>query len=185
MSLSQVVATTSQGVEYDTVPVNRSIQVNNGGGSALNIADTSLMTGVSVSSPNLGVFASTVINNDDTDPALSEGVFAYNNRDPIAKRVTTSLSTVSNSVLQSGASQPALIRSIHKIETLRTRQATKAIRENRFNLFTGKYESGYPLVVIDIFGEDNAANPSREVPGSVTYKLGAVPVNDNYSKKTG
>jgi hypothetical protein len=186
MSLTQIVATTSQGVEYNTVPTNRSVEVNYSGGSASKINNTNLMKGVSIDRKNLGVFSSTVIDNDDTDPAISAGVFAYNNQNPIAKKITTELSTVANNVLKSGAAQPTLVRSIHKIEIFRTRQATKAIRENRFNIFTGKYDEGYPLVVSDILSQDKAANPSRAIPGSLNYKsTGPLIANKNYSKKTG
>jgi hypothetical protein len=151
---------------------------------------------------DLGVFGSTVIDNDSADPALSAGVFGYNNERPIAKKTTLSLSTVSNNFLATGAGNPGGIRSIHKIESIRTRKLTTAIRENKWNEYSGKFDTGFPEVSEDVFYKidtngivigdepiDKAANPTRQVPGQLTYVAGnentiLVPKNDEYKPRT-
>lgn len=175
-------------LQTDGISAVTSTSTDNNGGTIKSNSTT--LTGTfqisQITQPETAVFGSTAIDGTDTDPALSGGVFAYNNESPISKKLSTSLSTVSNSVLLSGAAQPALVRSIHKLEVLRTRQATKATRENRFNIYTGKYDSGYPLVVVDSLGTDNAAIPTRSNPGSFNYKYAAPSiVSDNYEAKTG
>lgn len=125
------------------------------------------------------------VDGPDTDEAVSAGTFAYNNPGPIAKRVTTSLSGVSNTVLRSGANQPQLIRSIHKLEVLTTRRVATAIRAGHWNIYTGVF-SPAPTVATDSLGTDNAATPTRSSPGQLVYMTGAkVPVRDDYKAKTG
>lgn len=159
---------------------------NNGGTVKANGVTGGTFQAAKITQESTGVFGSVVVNNNDADKALSAGIFAYNNQYPIAKRISTSLSTVSNSVLQSGADQPSLVRSIHKLEVLRTRKATTAIREGRFDIYTGKYDSGYPVVVVDILSTDTAANPTRSNPGLLNYKSSSLSiVSDSYAKKTG
>lgn len=184
MSLSQVVAATTSGALYDTVPPNKSTLVDTKGAAA-KVSTSSLLVGVATSREDVGVFGSTVIDNNDADKALNAGVFAYDNEKPIAKRLTTSLSTVSNDYLLSGAADPTERRSIHKLEVLRSRLATTAIREGHWNEYTGQYDPGYPLVVTDSLGTDNAANPTRAVPGILAYAGQSSVSTVNYSEKTG
>ena len=158
---------------------------NNKGGAVVNGGTTTILDSVDLGYSNVGVFGTAVVNGDDTDKALSAGTFSYNNDSPIAKRVTTTLSGVTNTVLRSGASQPGLIRSIHKLEVVRTRRLTTAIRAGYWNIYSGSFTTP-PTVAVDSFPSDDAANPSRTVPGELTYKTGApTPVNDNYKAKTG
>lgn len=148
-------------------------------GSAASVLETSNLGG-----SNVGVFGSTPVDGDNADKALSGGTFAYNNESPVAKRVSTSLSGVSNTVLRSGAAQPGLVRSIHKLETLRTRRLTTAIRAGYWNIFSGTFSTP-PTVAVDSLATDNAATPTRSVPGSLVYKTGKLaPVQDVYKAKT-
>jgi hypothetical protein len=164
--------------------------VNDGGVMKANGTTSSgVVSNVGTPRADLGVFGSTVINNDSADPALSAGVFGYDNERPIAKKITTSLSTVDNDYLRSTAGNPGGIRSIHKIETVTTRKLTTAIRENKWNEYSGKFDEGFPEISTDGFGEDKAANPTREVPGQLTYVAGnentiLVPKNDQYKPRT-
>ena len=159
---------------------------NNGGVVVSNGTVSGTFTSISMTQENVGVFGSTVVEGTDTTKALSAGVFAYSGSEPIAKRVTTSLGTVANDVLLSGAGQPALIQSVHKFASpFSTRKITTAIREGYWNEYTGEFDSGYPLVVTDTFLTDNAANPSRDVPGTVTFAGQSATSTSNYSKKTG
>jgi hypothetical protein len=200
MSLTQVVAASSQGVLYDTVPVNKSTDVKFSGGSASKVSTTNLLTGVSTDRKDFGVFGSTVLDNNSSDPALSAGVFAYNNQSPIAKRITTSLSTVANDVLQSGAIVPSLIQSIHYTKVcdpscndgVRTRKTTSAIRNNKYDIFSGKFDTGFPEVVVDNFigsdgsSGDTAAKPTRKSTGKLVFMSNAkVPVSSSYDDKNG
>jgi hypothetical protein len=157
----------------------------NQGGAVVNGGTTSILDTVNLGYSDVGVFGTAVIDNNSADKALSAGTFSYNNQSPIAKRVTGELSGVANTVLQSGADQPGLIRSIHKLETLRTRRLTTAIRAGYWNIYTGAF-SPAPTVAVDSLSTDEAATPTRSVPGELVYKTGApTPVQDNYKAKTG
>lgn len=174
------------GSDYTVPPNTRGSGARNAGGASTRVSTTSLVDGVSVSRYNTGVFASTVLDNGWADEAVSAGTFAYNNVKPVAKRVSTTLSGVSNTVLRSGADQPGLIRSIHKLEVLRTRRLTTALRANKYNRSTGNWDAGYPVVAVDSLATDTAATPTRAVPGQLTYMSGSTPVtNNDYKKKTG
>jgi hypothetical protein len=157
--------------------------VNNGGTMVANGSAAALDT----TSPNpakVGVFGSTPIDNDDANKVLSGGEFAYNNIKPITKRVTTALAGVANDTLATTGGTPDLIRSIHKLETLTTRRLTTALRENKWNEVTGVWESGYPVNAVDTLVADAAANPTREVPGSLNFLYGAPTASGvNYSSK--
>lgn len=157
---------------------------NNNGGSVLNGGSTAELQSVDLGYSNVGVFGSSVVDGTNTDKALSAGTFSYTNQSPVAKRLTNALSGVSNSYLQSGASVPGNVRSIHKLEVLRTRKLTTAIRAGDWNIYSGQW-STEPSVVVDTLASDDAASPSRSMPGELTYKTGApVAVQDDYKPKT-
>lgn len=161
-----------------------STSTKNKGGAVVNGGSSTLVDNVS-----LGLtYARTgtgPVDGSTTDEALSAGTFAYNNQSPVAKKVTTSLSGVSNTVLRSGADQPQLIRSIHKLETLTTRRQATAIRAGNFNIYTGAFSAG-PTVAVDTLATDYAATPTRSSPGQLAYMTGAKnPVQDDYAAKTG
>lgn len=195
MAISQVVALKVNGDLYDTVPPNaKGSGAGGNGGAVARASNSSLLDSVQVSYYSSGVFGSTVLDLNDTDKAVSSGTFAYNNQKPVAKRYSTTINGTSNTVLQSGASVPSLVQSIHYIKVctmgcsdgVRTRKLTSAIRQNKFNEYTGEFDAGYPVVSADNFSTDDAAQPSRAVPGELTYKTGAPnPVNDFYKEKTG
>jgi len=142
---------------------------------------------------DVGVFGSTVIDGSNADPALPVGVFSYNNARPVGKKVTSKINTTNNSVLISGALVPRLIQSIKKLKVctegcvdgIRTRQSTKAIRNNKFNIYDGKFDAGFPSVVVDIFAEDKEASVNRTNNGGFVYRIGSLPVSKNYPTKTG
>lgn len=200
MAISQVVAIKVNGDTYNTIPPNVSGSGSGGnGGAVAKASNTNLLDGVTISRYDGGVFGSTALDNNDADKALSAGTFAYNNQKPVAKRITTAISGVSNSVLLSGAAQPSLVQSIHKIQVLgmgyaegvRTRKLTSAIRAGKWNAYSGEFEAGYPQSSTDVFSlspsyKDMAANPTRAIPGKLTYKTSAPSlVNDSYKEKTG
>lgn len=169
-----------------------STSTNNNGGSVVNGGSSTVLDSINLGNTNGGPIGTLPIDGTDTDKALSAGTFAYNNPGPIAPRVTTTLSGVSNTVLRSGAAVPGQIRSIHKLEVLRTRRLTTAIRAGKWNIFKGAFlnnqnqSADLPTVAVDSLSSDNAATPTRAVPGELTYKTGApIPVNDDYKAKTG
>lgn len=199
MAISQIVAAKIDGSSYNTLPPNvKGSGAGGNGGSVTKASSTSLLDGVETYRTNNLVFASTVLDNNHADKALSGGTFAYNNVRPIAKRVSTKISGTANSVLQSGAARPELIKSVHKIqvdstglkEGVRTTKITSAIRSGKFNRYTGKFESGYPQNSTDVLSlapsyKDVAANPTRSIPGRLTYKSGSInPVGANYKNRT-
>lgn len=163
-----------------------SSSTKNIGGSVVNGGKTSLLDSVDLGYSNVGVFGTSVINGTDTDKALSVGIFSYNNQSPVAKRLTESLSGVSNTVLQSGADQPGLIRSIHKLETLRTRRLTTAIRAGYWNIYSGVFSTA-PTVAVDSLGNDDAATVSRSAPGELVFLSSGAKLDrtHDYTAKTG
>jgi hypothetical protein len=179
-----------------TIQVNGSSVTNqstkNNGGSVVNGGSTTMLDSVDLGYSDVGVFGSSVVDGTDTDKALSAGTFSFSNQRPVAKKVSSSLSGVSNTVLRSGAGQPGLIRSIHKLEVLTTRRLTTAIRAGKWNIFKGAFLNNQnqtadnPTVATDSLASDNAATPTRDVPGELVYKTSApVPVQDDYKAKTG
>jgi hypothetical protein len=147
-------------------------------------------------SAQVGVFSSTVYDNSSADKALSGGTFAFNNSRPTAMKTTTTLAGVSKPFLSSGANDTDNKRSIHKLEKIRTRRITTAIRNNKWNQYSGSWDAGFPVNAVDDFwslatasgsatSTDHAAAPTMSVPGEMTYKLGnPVPVLADYKPKT-
>ncbi|NBU33483.1 hypothetical protein EBZ38_11425 [bacterium] len=131
------------------------------------------------------VVGSVVVDNNSANKAVSGGVFAHNTQSPIAKKVTVVLGGVSNTVLRSGAARPELVKSINSVQSVRTRKTSTAARAGKFNIYTGKFDTNYPAVTLDTFATDNAAAPTRDLPGQLVFKTGAkVPVTSNYKPKT-
>lgn len=179
-----------------------STSTNNNDGSVLSGGTTSFLNTVDLGYSDVGVFGTTPIDNNNADKAISGGIFAYNNVDPIAPRITSVIAGVENSALATTANQPTLTRSIHRQEKVRTRRLTTAIRAGKWNIFKGAFLNNQnqtadnPTNAVDNFWDnagnttsatstDQAASPTRSVPGELTYKTGApLPVNDDYKAKT-
>lgn len=196
MAISQVVAMTVDGTLYNTLPPNASGSAAGGnGGSVAKATSTSLLDGVEVSRYDAGVFGSTVVDTNNIEKSLGSGTLAYNNLKPIATRLPTRINGTNEApLILSACSAANLINSIHYIkvctmgcaEGVRTRRLTSAIREGKFNEFTGEFDAGYPVVGVDTFGNDEAARPSREYPGRLRYKSSSLnPVYSDYKSKTG
>lgn len=140
--------------------------------------------------PVVATFASTVIEDSVTSKdyagkAVSAGTFAHNHTKPISSLITNELAGVANTSILTPGNDGDTIRSINKLETLRTRKFTTAIRANKYNRVTNSFDSSYPAVQVDSLATDEAATPSASVPGELTYLRGStVPYNDNYKSKT-
>jgi hypothetical protein len=163
----------------------------NDGGVAKQIGSSSVLNNVSITNPPVGVFGSTVLDNNYADKALSGGVFKHDNLRPISKRVTTTLATVTKPVLQSGALVPANLRMLHKRESYKVSQIATAIRAGEWNIYTGTWGVN-PVSTTETPGSDatlgpldRAASVSRSSPGQLVYRTGArLPVRDDYKAKT-
>jgi hypothetical protein len=172
---------------------------NNHGVAVKTGSASSILSNRSVASPATTVFGSTVVPasstvNDYATKALSAGTFRYNNQRPLARRLTTTISGVSNTVLRSGALVPSLVTTINRsrvrngsgnlVDGVRTRRDTTAIRAGNFNLYTGKFTVA-PTVAADTYNSDSAATPTRDVPGQLVFRTGSkVPVTRDYAAKT-
>ena len=190
MSITAYAVKASDGSEYNSIAMNRpaSGTGGNGGSVARGGSGSTKLDIVDVYRHNTDVFASTILNNGHIDKANSSGTLAYNDSVPVAPRInrTTLAGGLSNTYLRSGATTPANIQSIHLIQAVHTRRASTAFRAGEFNLVTGLWGSGYPVTATDTFATDNAAVPTRAVPGQLVYKLGQpAPITDDYTAKNG
>lgn len=172
-------------VQSDGSSAVTATSTKNKGGAVKNAGTSTLVDNVTLGDQNVGVSGSTVIDGSDTDKALSAGTFKYDNQRPVSKRVTTSLATVSNTFLRSGALVPGHLRLLHKRESYKVNKIATAIRAGYWNIYTGTWTTP-PTATTESPGTDEAATPTRSVPGELVYKTGAkVPVQDNYKAKTG
>lgn len=184
-------------VQTDGSSAVTSSSTNNNHGTAMNVGSSATVLETrNLGASNVGVFASTPYDGGSADEALSAGTFAYNNTAPIAQRLTTTLSGVSNTTLRSGANDQTSLRSIHRQEKVRTTRTTTAIRAGYWNIYSGTWSTN-PTTAVDNFWDnagnttsatstDQAATPTRSVPGELVYKTGKLsPVMDNYKAKTG
>lgn len=163
---------------------------NNSGVVNKAFSDSSVLNNVpAILNPEELPFGSTVIDGDNTDPAIPLGTFAFSNNDPIIKGFTTTLNGSDTiravDIASRGNAAPDLTSSIHPVSSVRTRLETTAQRDGRFNGFTGKYDAGYPDTQLDDLGLDIAATPTRENPGRIHYIQGKRLVSSSYEKKTG
>ena len=185
-----------------TVQVNGSSLTGNGYGSFLEAknshgtmkangtATSNVVESVTTPSPVVDAFGSKVVEDtvtikDYAGKAVSGGVFAHNHVKPISSLITDELAGVANNNIKTPGNDGDVIRSINKLEVLRTRKLTSAVRENKYNRYTNEFDAGYPQVSVDTLATDNAATPTASVPGELTYMSGAkTPYNDNYKAKT-
>lgn len=175
--------------------VTASSTVNNGG-TAINVGTSSVLDTRALGVEDLGVFASTPIDDGNADKALSGGTFKYENQRGVIQRVTSSLAGgVANDFLTHAADDVSNADSIHSIGSISTVRLTTAIRAGNWNPYTGTFSSG-PTAAVDNFydiadadtadaANDNEASVSRSSTGEFVYKLGQpVPVQADYPAKT-
>lgn len=185
-----------------TVQVNGSALTGNGYGSFLQAnnshgtmkangtATSNVVESVTTPSPMVDAFGSKVVEDtvtvkDYAGKAKSAGVFAHNHVKPISSLITTELAGLNDNSILTPGNDGDTIRSINKLEVLRTRKFTTTIRENKYNRYSNKFDAGYPEVHVDTLASDNAATPTASVPGELTYMNGSkTPYNDNYKAKT-
>jgi len=169
--------------QRDGSPATPRSTVNNGGSMA-GKGTSSVLDTVSNTPRSVGVFGSTVVQGNEVNKILSAGEFAHNHNAPITKRVTTELAGLSSDALQTTGGNPEGIKSIHKVVNFDTVLRTTAIREGKFDIYSGEFDAGYPASTGTAFGVDDAANPTRDDPGQLTYRTGSpTATTSNYSKK--
>lgn len=174
-----------------------STSTDNNGSAMIGLgANATNVTNVGLGRPVMSVFGSTVVNGDQTDPAVSGGTFAYNNNRGVIRRVTATVAggvaTNPASFLTSGASHTNGRTSIHKIQSIGTSDIGTRIRAGDWNIYSGEFTTALTAGTLNFHAidgganVDNAANVSRSAPGELTYRDGsALPVNDDYPEKTG
>jgi hypothetical protein len=156
----------------------------NAGGAVVRAKNTTLVDGVGVGGSTLGFSGSRVLVGTDVAKAVSAALIAYNTRQPVGMKVSSTIGGQANTALRSGALVPSQIRGIHKLESVLTRRELTAIRAGKFNFYTGQWDAGYPVVTNDrgttgtagvlvdssnVY-KDKAATPTRAVPGRLTFK---------------
>lgn len=179
------------GSSTTTSPYGSVVEASNNHGTikANGISTSNIVENISTPSPMVGVFGSRVIEDTSTakdyaGKAVSAGIFSHNHIYPISSLITTELAGVNTNAIKSPAND-GVKRSINKVENNKSVLFTTALRANKYNRVTGKWDSGYPAAQTISFDSDDAANPTISVPGELTYRTGsAVPVNDNYKSKT-
>lgn len=133
--------------------------------------------------------------------AVREGTF-NNNADITIMGQKTDLAGNSNTELASSASNSAnLSKSIKQIVKIKTRYVKTAIREKRWDEYNGVWLSGDPTVanrgawsirnsndggaLVRTSGLDDAANPTRAVPGELQYHDGSKTIKqDDYKERS-
>lgn len=166
--------------------------VNNAGGKirANGTVSSGVVGSVTTPRPVVTTFASTVIEDsvtvkDYAGKAVSGGTFAHDHVKPISSLVTSELAGVSNTAILTPGNDGDTIRSINKLETLRSRRFTTAIRANKYNRVTNTFDAGFPAVAVDSLASDSAAAPTAAIPGKLRYMSGSLtPTADNYAAKT-
>lgn len=151
-------------------------------------SSSGVVSNLSTNRPVVGVYGSTVVDNNDVDSVVAGGILGYNNQRPVAKKITTQLNIADNTYLLSGAAVPSLRRNVMSIDTVKTRQFATSLREGKYNIFTNTFSStcgdgndSCPDVVTDYFEEDTAATVGVNNKGNLVYTLGRTePVVQEY-----
>lgn len=128
---------------------------------------------------------------------LSNGTF--NKGEQVIVRATSDLAGVSNNKLLGGASNSSNGLSINELDTIQEKFYKTAIREGKWNQYSGVFETlnvaytgawdnttnSDQAANLRANDTDNAANPTAAVPGELIYKTSAPdPVQDEYKPKT-
>lgn len=117
--------------------------------------------------------------------SVSAGVLAYQAKTKyVIRRVSTTIGGVANTILLSGAANK-LKRSIHKVgATIKSWRVTTAIRAGYYDIYSGTFTTP-PTNGTDTIATDDAANPTRAIPGELTYKYAKpLPQMADYAAKT-
>ncbi len=125
----------------------------------------------------------------------------FNKGDQVIRRVTNDIASASNTVLLTGGSNSANRPfSIKQVSNVSSHQYKSAVRTGGWNEYSGVFDPAVSVVtsgiwsqatdtdvssVIKSSGVDNAANPTKSIPGELVYRNGgALPKQDDYKSKT-
>lgn len=156
---------------------------NLGGAIALYHNNDVRFDGVSpVSSYETTGLGSVPYNGNDADKAVPGYTFAKNTNTLLSMRSNDNI--LEAPVLKNASIYPNTVRSIKYIESASTVKVCTSIRAGRFNIYTGKFDVGFPVTSSDSFGNDNAARSSYAVPGSLTFMVNSKHITtQNYPAK--
>jgi hypothetical protein len=156
----------TQQINGQTVTRN---STKNNGGSSVNIGSNKLLSTIGSSNPTSYVG---VIDGPNIDPAISSGIFANNNFNPVGKKITSSLAGINNNYLLSGALKPDLINSIKSIESRITTKIADSIRNGNYDKYNNRFDLNFPEISNDNFGNDFAARLTQTYRGSLSVNIG-------------
>lgn len=140
------------------------------------------------------------IDGNQTDKAITGGTFAYNGGSGVIVKITTSLagSSITKDFARSGGNQPDQLRSINQKAVGSAAGYYNSYKTAKLDILSGTFVVA-PSAVQEAFtfnsgvtstnsGEtDEAANPTRTIPGEFVYALGTGSgfVYGNYPTKNG
>ena len=159
-----------------------STSTNNRGGSFIGGGSTTSAT-MEIVSSNATDVSGQQFTSANGDKALTSGPLSSMTKGKyVMRRYCSELATVANTTLQSGAAQPGLIRSINAVVNARDSGFVSGVT----------ITAGDPQTVTfavasgnTTFATDEAATPTRAVPGEFVYKAGGLnPVQANYPART-
>lgn len=142
---------------------------------------------------NRQVFASTLteginIENALPNPFNSFIIVPRNNTRPLVKRASTyffqTTTAQKNNLLTSGNYAPELYTGSYPVNYYTTRLESTAYRDGKYNIYTGKFDAGYPDNETT-FLTDTAVIPSRNETGKIIFKYSKNISITPYQKKTG
>ena len=170
-------------VQTDGSSAVTSASTVNNGGVGFNVGTSDLLTNQGFFAGEKTVFASTVVDNDQVDEAVSASTLAFDSPRGVIRRVNTTLGGISNTILQAGAAVPSQRQSFNQTSGTYITDLTTAIRDGRWNAYSGAFSPDVSGVDAD-FGVDNAANVTRAIPGELYYLQGGkLAVTGTYSAK--
>ena len=168
-------------VQIDGSTAVTATSTNNRGGSFVGGGTTTSVNMDTVRSRRGTVFGNQ-ITAAQGDKALSSGVLGGMVKAKyVIMRYTSELATVANTTLMSGGMNLGLRRSINSNLTAR------AAFVSAFTITAGDGQTvSYTVVSTNTtFAADNAATPTRAVPGEFVYKVGGqIPVQKDYPART-
>lgn len=183
------------GVDGNTISSSNKPKIDGGAiaGTFGQDPGSALVDGVNTYRVNADIYASVAVTGSD----LQRTVVGYSTMgtpvegEYIIRGVTSKLAGSADYTLRSpGSYIDAHARDIHQRENVWTTRVAQAIRNGDWNPYLGAFSTD-PTTADDMSafetnGVDDAANPTRSVPGELTYRDGSPsPTLDEYSAKYG
>lgn len=155
---------------------------NNGGTVVAYNVPTDVLNGLGPNSGANLAYTSGPKDNDTSDKAYTGTIFAKNTNSLLSMRSSALVAT--DTVLLNASIYPEYTRSIKYIEDRTTTKTSTAIRDGQYNLYTGKFNPGFPASSSDAFGNDEAARVTFNAPGTLVFmSTGKTITSHNYPSK--